>query len=214
MTDREIDVLVAGRVFADLVFTGVHAARTPAPRCTPTDSRSHRVAPPTARLPPRGSALTPRWSTELGDDPIGVHRRAESARRARPGSALRRSAVGLPDPDLRGDHRRPRALVRHLRTRRRTTALAGVHPGAGRPRRPRPRSRPPLRQHGCAPSGTTIVGGVGWDPSGQWSETLLGPSRRRRRPHRQRSRSGPVHPSGHGGRRARRPGRGWSTRPS
>ena len=70
MADREIDGLVAGRVFADLVFTGVHA---PAPGAevfadgfaiSPGGAANRAVA--AARLGAH-TAL----ATELGDDPIG-----------------------------------------------------------------------------------------------------------------------------------------------
>ena len=50
--------------------------------------------------------------------------------------------------------------------------MAGFHPSAsahvGLGRGPVPAQAARLRANG-----TTIVGGVGWDPSGQWSETLL-----------------------------------------
>lgn len=70
MTDREIDVLIAGQVYSDLVFTGVQA---PAPGAevyahgfaiSPGGAANRAVA--AARLGAHTALVT-----ELGDDPIG-----------------------------------------------------------------------------------------------------------------------------------------------
>lgn len=171
MTDREIDVLVAGRVFADLVFTGVHA---PAPGAevfadgfaiSPGGAANRAVA--SARLGAHTALVT-----ELGDDPIGC--------------IVARSLRDEPDLDLRfaverADYQIPisvaitdgheRSFVTYEHSGElppwpASTPVRVAHVGLGRG--PVPPQATLLRANG-----TTIVGGVGWDPSGQWSETLL-----------------------------------------
>ena len=151
MTDRDIDVLVAGRVFADLVFTGVHA---PAPGAevyadgfaiSPGGAANRAVA--SARLGARTALVA-----ELGDDPIGC--------------IVARSLRDEPDLDLRfavqrTDYQIPISVAitdgheRSFVTYEHSGELPpwpASDPGASRPRRPRPRSRTPVRQHGCAPT--------------------------------------------------------------
>ena len=171
MADREIDVLVAGRVFADLVFTGVHA---PAPGAevyadgfaiSPGGAANRAVA--SARLGAHTELVT-----ELGDDPIGCI--VARSLRAEPNLDLRFAvqhenfqipiSVAITD-----GHERSFVTYEHageLPPWPASTPVRVAHVGLGRG--PVPAQAARLRANG-----TTIVGGVGWDPSGQWSETLL-----------------------------------------
>lgn len=171
MSDREIDVLVAGRVFADLVFTGVNA---PAPGAevyadgfaiSPGGAANRAVA--SARLGAHTALVT-----ELGDDPIGCI--VARSLRAEPNLDLRFAvkhenfqipiSVAITD-----GHERSFVTYEHageLPPWPASTPVRVAHVGLGRG--PVPAQAARLRANG-----TTIVGGVGWDPSGQWSETLL-----------------------------------------
>jgi sugar/nucleoside kinase (ribokinase family) len=171
VTDRDIDVLVAGRVFADLVFTGVHAPEPGAEvyadgfAISPGGAANRAVA--SARLGAHTALVA-----ELGDDPIG--------------SIVARSLRAEPDLDLRfaverADYQIPisvaitdgheRSFVTYEHSGELppwpdSTPVRVAHVGLGRG--PVPEQAARLRANG-----TTIVGGVGWDPSGQWSETFL-----------------------------------------
>ena len=171
MADRGIDVLVAGRVFADLVFTGVHAPEPGAEvyadgfAISPGGAANRAVA--SARLGAHTALVA-----ELGDDPIGC--------------IVARSLRDEPDLDLRfavqrvdyqipisvaitDGHERSFVTYEHsgeLPPWPASTPVRVAHVGLGRG--PVPAQATRLRANG-----TTIVGGVGWDPSGQWSETLL-----------------------------------------
>jgi sugar/nucleoside kinase (ribokinase family) len=172
VTDREIDVLVSGRVFSDLVFTGVEA---PAPGAevyasdfaiSPGGAANRAVA--AARLGAHTALVT-----ELGDDPIGC--------------IIERALRGEPNLDLRfavqhAEYQNPitvaitdghdRSFVTfeqqppHLPSWPDSTPVRVAHVGMGRG--PIDTEAARLRSRG-----TTLVGGVGWDPSGQWSEALL-----------------------------------------
>ena len=172
MADREIDVLVAGRVFADLVFTGVHA---PAPGAevfadgfaiSPGGAANRAVA--AARLGAH-TAL----ATELGDDPIGciVARNLRNEANLDLRFTVQHADYQIPvSVAITDGHDRSFVTYEHsgeLPAWPVDTPVRVAHVSLGRGPAPAPAAR--LRA-----KGTTIVGGVGWDPSGQWSEALLG----------------------------------------
>jgi sugar/nucleoside kinase (ribokinase family) len=171
VTEREIDVLVAGRVYSDLVFTGVNA---PSPgeevyadgfAISPGGAANRAVA--AARLGAHTALVT-----ELGDDPIGC--------------IVARSLREEPNLDLRFAVQHPgyqipisvaitdghdRSFVTyehagHLPSWPETTPVRVAHVGLGRG--PVPVEATHLRARG-----TVLVAGVGWDPSGQWSAEFL-----------------------------------------
>lgn len=171
MTGRDIDVLVAGRVFADLVFTGVHAPDPGAEvyadgfAISPGGAANRAVA--AARLGARTALVT-----ELGDDPIGciVARslRAEDNLDLR--FAVQHNDYQIPvTVAITDGHERSFVTYEHSGNLPdwpldRPVRVAHVGLGHG----PVPAEAAQLRANG-----TTIVGGVGWDPSGHWSESLL-----------------------------------------
>jgi sugar/nucleoside kinase (ribokinase family) len=171
VTDRGIDVLVAGRVFSDLVFTGVNA---PAPgaevfadgfEISPGGAANRAVA--SARLGAHTALVT-----ELGDDPIG--RIVTQTLRDEPNLdlslAVEHTGYQMPiSVAITDGHERSFVTYEHagdLPPWPTSTPVRVAHVGLGRG--PVPGHVARLRANG-----TTIVGGVGWDPSGQWSETLL-----------------------------------------
>ncbi len=161
------DVLVAGRVYSDLVFTGVHA---PAPGAevfadgfaiSPGGAANRAVA--AARL---GASTT--LLTEFGDDPIGT---------VVEGMLRREPHLDLSGSTHRSDYQNPisisitdgpdRAFVTYL--------LPGTQPEPAAACRVRTAhvsvmdALPPwaamLREEG-----TVLVGGVGWDPTRTWPD--------------------------------------------
>jgi sugar/nucleoside kinase (ribokinase family) len=171
VADREIDVLVAGRVFSDLVFTGVNA---PAPGAevfadgfaiSPGGAANRAVA--AARLGAHTALVT-----ELGDDPVGrivvASLRDELNLDLR--FAVQHAGYQMPiSVAITDGHDRSFVTFEHpgdLPSWPVDTSVKVAHVGLGRgpvhPQATRLRAK-----------GTTLVAGVGWDPSGQWSETLL-----------------------------------------
>jgi sugar/nucleoside kinase (ribokinase family) len=171
VTDRDIDVLVAGRVFADLVFTGVHAPEPGAEvyadgfAISPGGAANRAVA--SARLGARTALVA-----ELGDDPIGciVARSLRDEPDLDLRFAIQRADYQIPiSVAITDGHERSFVTYEHsgeLPPWPASTPVRVAHVGLGRgpvhPQATRLRA-----------DGTTIVAGVGWDPSGQWSETLL-----------------------------------------
>ena len=164
MTDRDIDVLVAGRVFADLVFTGVHAPEPGAEvyadgfAISPGGAANRAVA--SARLGARTALVT-----ELGDDPIGCI--VARSLRAEPDLDLRfavqRADYQIPiSVAITDGHERSFVTYEHSGELPPWPASAPVrvaHVGLGRG--PVPAQAARLRA-----DGTTIVGGVGGIPRG------------------------------------------------
>jgi sugar/nucleoside kinase (ribokinase family) len=171
VADRELDVLVAGRVFSDLVFTGVHAPTPGAEVFADGFAISAGGAANRAVAAARLGAYTA-LVTELGDDPIGC--------------IVARSLRDEPNLDLRftvqhSGHQNPisvaitdghdRSFVTYeqpgdLPSWPVSTQVRVAHVGLGR--------GPVLEQATqLRAEGTVLVAGVGWDPSGQWSEALL-----------------------------------------
>ena len=166
-----VDVLIVGRIYSDLVFTGVHA---PAPgtevyadgfAISPGGAANRAVA--AARL-----GATTNLLTEFGDDPIGTV--VENMLRREPhldlSGSTRRSnyqnpiSVAITDgPD--------RSFV--------TYKLPGSQPD-WTPGRPVRTAHVGLMDDGfpqwavlLREAGTLLIGGVGWDPTGQWSRDLM-----------------------------------------
>lgn len=171
MTEREIDVLVAGRVYSDLVFTGVNA---PAPgeevyadgfAISPGGAANRAVA--AARLGAHTALVT-----ELGDDPIGciVARSLQKEPNLDLRYAVQHPGYQIPISVAITDGR-DRSFVTyehsgHLPSWPEDIPVRVAHVGLGRG--PVPAEAAHLRAQG-----TLLVGGVGWDPSGEWSEELL-----------------------------------------
>lgn len=172
MTDREIDVLIAGQVYSDLVFTGVQA---PAPGAevyahgfaiSPGGAANRAVA--AARLGAHTALVT-----ELGDDPIGCI--IARTLRDEPNMDLRFAVQhqGYQNPisvAITDGHDRSFVTYEqqppHLPSWPDSTPVRVAHVGLGRG--PVHTEATRLRARG-----TTLVSGVGWDPSGQWSEAML-----------------------------------------
>ncbi|MFT4044429.1 MAG: PfkB family carbohydrate kinase [Gordonia sp. (in: high G+C Gram-positive bacteria)] len=171
MNDTVIDVLVAGRVYSDLVFTGVSApdpgAEVLADSFTISAGGAANRAVAAARLGARTMLLS-----EFGDDLIGhaVHQGLLSesnldlsAARVRPGYHAPIS-VAITDGHDRAfvtyeepPNLPPWPVERTIRVAHVGLGHRPVEPGALT-----------LRNQG-----TILVGGVGWDPSGIWSPELL-----------------------------------------
>ena len=169
MTDREIDVLVAGRVFATWC-SPVCTLLRPVQRSTPTGSRSHQAARPTERSRPHGWAHTPRWSPNWVTIPSGASSRKVCTMSP---TSTYVSPSSTRNTRFRSPWRSPMGTSgRSSPTNTPATYRLALRPRCALPTSawPRPRSRQAARLRA---KGTTIVGGVGWDPSGQWSETLL-----------------------------------------
>ncbi|MGE0216286.1 carbohydrate kinase family protein [Mycolicibacterium sp.] len=172
MTDRGIDVLIAGRVFSDLVFTGVNAPAPGAEVFADGFAISAGGAANRAVAAARLGAHTA-LVTELGDDPIGCL--VARGLRAEPNLDLR-FAVEHPGYQIpisvaiTDGHDRSFVTFEqqppHLPSWPEDTPVRVAHVGLGQGPIPEPAEH--LRA-----AGTTLVAGVGWDPSGQWSETLL-----------------------------------------
>lgn len=172
MPDREIDVLIAGRVFSDLVFTGVTAPTPGAEVFADGFAISAGGAANRAVAAARLGAHTA-LVTELGDDPIGCI--VARSLRDEPNLDLRFAVQhsGYQNPismAITDGHDRSFVTFEqqppHLPSWPESTEVRVAHVGLGRG--PVPAEAARLRQQG-----TTLVAGVGWDPSGQWSATLL-----------------------------------------
>lgn len=165
-----VDVLVSGRVYSDLIFTGV---RPPASgtevyadgfALSPGGAANRAVA--AARLGASTALLS-----EFGDDPIG--REVLGMLRDEPGLDLSACVHRAEHPSpltvsiSSGDDR---AFVTYEEPERpptwpRDAAVRVAHVGVGRAR---PRWVDDLRA-----DGTVLIGGVGWDATETWSAELL-----------------------------------------
>jgi sugar/nucleoside kinase (ribokinase family) len=170
LTDFVTDVLIAGRVFSDLVFTGVHA---PAPgsevladgfAISAGGAANRAVA--SARLGAHTALVT-----EFGDDPIGliVAQTLRDEHRLDLSHSVTRTNYQIPISVAITDGH-DRAFVTYEQPGEppkwpASGPIRVAHVGLGR-------ELPPCAARLRA-SGTTLVGGVGWDPSGEWSQTLL-----------------------------------------
>jgi sugar/nucleoside kinase (ribokinase family) len=170
LTDFEADVLIAGRLFSDLVFTGVHA---PAPgsevlangfAISAGGAANRAVA--SARLGAHTALVT-----EFGDDPIGmiVAQTLRDEPRLDLTHSVTRTNYQIPISVAITDGH-DRAFVTYEQPSEPpewpvSKAVHVAHVGLGRKV---PRSAAQLRERG-----TTLVGGVGWDPSGEWSSDLF-----------------------------------------
>ncbi len=172
MTAREIDVLVAGRVFSDLVFTGVNAPTPGAEVFADGFAISAGGAANRAVAAARLGAHTA-LVTELGDDAIGCL--IARSLRQEPNLDLRFAVqhAGYQNPisvAITDGHDRSFVTYEqqspHLPSWPQSAQVRVAHVGLGRG--PVPAEAVRLRERG-----TTLVAGVGWDPSGQWSTSLL-----------------------------------------
>lgn len=164
------DVLVVGRIYSDLIFTGVHA---PAPGAevladgfsiSPGGAANRAVA--AARLGADTALLS-----EFGDDPIGA--------------IVQHSLRGEPGLDLTATTTRPdhQISISVAITDGHDRAFVTYQADGDLPEWPadRPCRVAHLGLAGDLPdwavdlrrNGTTLVGGVGWDASGEWSQRLL-----------------------------------------
>lgn len=164
-----IDVLVSGRVYSDLVFSGVSlpqpGAEVYADAFTISPGGSANRAVAAARLGASTSLLS-----EFGDDPIGAivegMLRAEHGldlsgcvRRAHHQSAISVAITDGPERSFVTYELPATELAWHGAVPR------TVHVGIG--------EDVPAWARELRARGSILFGGVGWDPSGLWSETML-----------------------------------------
>ncbi|GAA1447000.1 carbohydrate kinase family protein [Leifsonia poae] len=165
------DLLFAGEVFCDLVFSGVPMPEVGAEvyadgfAVTPGGVANRAVA--AARVGARTMLLS-----RLGDDPIGSHIHAMLDAEPDLDTRLLESVPGHQSPvsvSLTGAHDRSFITYQedlgHLQLPEGVGPIGATHVGIAH--------ELPAWVGRLRAAGTTVVGGVGWDSTGEWSADLL-----------------------------------------
>jgi sugar/nucleoside kinase (ribokinase family) len=169
--DDHVDLLFAGAVFCDIVFSGVPV---PAPgtevfadafTVTPGGTANRAVA--AARL-----GATTSLVSELGDDPLGAYIAGVLANEANLDLTYLRRTAGWQSPvttSLTGAHDRSFITYQEpghdLDWPDNGPTVGATHVNAA--------ADLPAWVARVRADGTTVVGGVGWDSTGRWSPDLL-----------------------------------------